>query len=373
MKILFVAPAYPLRGGIAQFTALLFNRIKERGHSAKIISFKRQYPKIFFPGKTQLESGPPTIPVESEPIIDSLNPFSWIKAAFRIRKYKPNMLIFMFWMPFFAPCYGSICWLIKLFNNIKILYICHNIIPHEKKLGDIALTRYAFKKADYFIVQSDVVKQDLLKIIPEANYKKIPHPLYDIFGEACDKNKAKKEIGLYDKRIILFFGYVRAYKGLDLILKAMPEILKSINVKLAVVGEFYEQEENYRKLLKELNIEKNVFIHSNFIANEKVNLYFSASDVVVLPYKSATQSGIVPLAYHLNKPCIVTDVGGLAEVVVHNKTGFVVKSQDPKELANAVIRFYLENKEEEFSKNINDEKKIYSWENLISAIESFVN
>ncbi|MFQ5822865.1 MAG: glycosyltransferase [bacterium] len=374
MKITIISTAYPLRGGIAQYTGILYNKLKQKKHEVNVITFKRQYPKFLFPGKTQKEtSHDDSVKIESEPIIDSINPLSWLKVYQKIKKHKPDLIIFKYWMPFFAPCFGSICWLTNIFTKTKVLFICDNVIPHEKRLGDITLTKFALKKVDYFIVQSDIVKQDLLKLFPAANYKKIQHPIYDIFGEVIDKNKAKKEIGLHDRRIILFFGYVRAYKGLDLILRAMPEILKSIDVKLAVVGEFYESEDKYRKLIKELQIENKVFIHSEFVPNEVVNLYFSASDVVVLPYKSATQSGIVQLAYHLNKPCIVTNVGGLAEDVIHGKTGFVVNSEAPQGLANGVKKFYFENKEKEFTQNVKKQKKKYSWEKMIKAIEEFVN
>ncbi|MFQ5864020.1 MAG: glycosyltransferase [bacterium] len=374
MKITIISTAYPLRGGIAQYSGILYNKLKEQKHEVSVVTFKRQYPEFLFPGKTQKETSElDSIKIESEPIIDSINPLSWINVCKKIRRHKPDLIIFNYWMPFFAPCFGSMCWFTKIFTKTKVLYICHNIIPHERRLGDVALTKFAFKKADYFIVLSEVVKQQLLELFPNACYRKIPHPVFSVFGEAIDKNKAKKEIGTSGQRVILFFGYIRAYKGLDLILKAMPEIVKELNVKLAVVGEFYDHEQKYRKLIKELGIERNVLIHAEFIPNEKVSLYFCAADVVVLPYRSATQSGIVPLAYHFGRPCIVTDVGGLAEVVIHSKTGFVVKADDPRELADAVIRFYLENKEQEFSKNVKEEKKKYSWENVISAIEGFVN
>ncbi len=373
MKITIISTAYPLRGGIAQYTGILFNKLRQRDHEVNVVTFKRQYPELFFPGKTQLEpNGDESAKIESEPILDSIGPITWYKAYKKIKNSKPDLLIFKFWMPFFAPCFGTICWFTKKFTKTKILYLCDNIIPHERRIGDIALTKFAFRKADYFIVQSEVVKADLLRLFPNAQNKVVQHPVYEIFGEAIDKDDAKRQLGLTDERVILFFGYIRAYKGLDLILQALPDILKKTRVKLLVIGEFYEDEDKYQSIIKTHGIEKNVFIHADFVANEKVSLYFSASDVVVLPYKSATQSGIVQITYHLNKPCIVTDVGGLAEVVIHNKTGLVVKPESPKELANAVNKFYSEDMEREFTENVKIEKKKYSWENMILAVEEFV-
>lgn len=374
MKIVIVSTAYPLRGGIAQYTGILYKKLKARGHGVNVLTFKRQYPGIFFPGKTQLEvSQDESVKIPTEPILDSVNPISWFQASGRIKRMCPDLIIFKYWMPFFAPCFGTICRRSKKNSEPKILYICDNVIPHEKRPGDIALTRFAFKKADFFIVQSQVVRDQLLSLFPHANYKLIPHPVYDIFGEVMEKTVAKKKLGLGEPNVILFFGYVRAYKGLDLLLKAMPLILQKKKVQLLVVGEFYENENDFLMLTKELNIMENVQFYSEFVPNEKVGLYFSAADLVVLPYKSATQSGIVQVAYHLNKPCVVTDVGGLAEVVIDNKTGYVVEPESPQAIADAVIRFYSEGKEPEFSQNVREEKQKYSWDNMMTVIENFMN
>lgn len=370
MKIAIVSTAYPLRGGIAQYTGILYNKLKQKGHDVHVITFKRQYPKLLFPGKTQLDSTTDeSTKIPSEPIIDSSGPLSWLRAARRIRRLKPDLLIFKYWMPFFAPCYGTIAWLSKKFTRAKVLFICDNVVPHERRIGDTILTRFAFKCGDFFIVQSLAVRAQLLELFPKAKHQVVPHPVYEIFGQPIDKNVARKKLGLSNEHIMLFFGYVRAYKGLDLLLAAMPKILKKVKVRLLVVGEFYDKESIFRKQITDLNIEDAVIVHSDYVANEDVNLYFSACDVVVLPYRSATQSGIVQIAYQLNKPCIVTDVGGLAEVVVDNRTGFVVPPENPTALAEAVTRFYRENKEREFVENVKLEKSKYSWEGMITAIE----
>lgn len=371
MKIVIISPAYPLRGGIAHHTASLYKKLCERNYEVYVLTFKRQYPKIFFPGKTQLEnSNDKSIKIDTEPIIDSISPLSWWRASRRVKSLSPELVLIMYSMPFFAPCFGTICRLVKKKSHSKVLFLCHNIIPHERRIGDIALSRFAFKRADYFIVQSEVVRQELLKLYPNAKHELVAHPVYDIFGQPVEKSHAKKELDLKASRVLLFFGYVRAYKGLDLLLQAMPAILKKIDLKLLIVGEFYEEELEFRKMIAEMKIDARVEIYPDFVPSEQVNVFFAASDVVVLPYKSATQSGIVQLAYHFNKPCIVTDVGGLAEVVIHEKTGFVVPPNNPRELAAAVIRYYAKDKEQEFSENITVEKKKYSWDNMVDAIEA---
>ncbi|MFQ5604010.1 MAG: glycosyltransferase [bacterium] len=372
MKITVISAAYPLRGGIAQHTGIMTQKLLQRKHEVEVITFKRQYPKLLFPGKTQLDcSGDASVKIDTRPLLDSIGPLSWYRAFKLIRKAQPHLLLINYWMPFFALCFGSIAWLVKRRAPTRIVYLCHNIIPHERRIGDVVLTKFAFREADGFIVQSEVVKSQLLSLCPNARYRLVPHPVYEIFGQAMDKVTAKKQLDLPDEKVILFFGYVRAYKGLDLLLRAMPGILKKVKLKLLVVGEFYEDQEKYRSLIAEYGLVNHVRIHAEFVANRQVSVYFSAADVVVLPYKSATQSGIVQIAYHLNKPCIVTDVGGLAEVVVHEKTGLVVEPENPTKLAQAVVQFYKQAREQEFVQNVQREKKKYSWQCMIQAIEEF--
>jgi len=370
MKIAIISTAFPYRGGIAQYTGILYERLRDRGHEVIVITFRRQYPKILFPGKTQLESNQASDPrITSERILDSIGPWTWFTAFKRLKEFCPDLILFKFWMPFFAPCFGSICWLAKKYLDSKIVYICDNVIPHEKRPGDIALTKFAFKKADGFIVQSHVVEKDLLSLYPRAEYRYVPHPVYDIFGETLSREAARTLLNVDDAKVILFFGYVRKYKGLDLLVQAMPEILTSVKIKLMIVGEFYADEAGFRKMIEDRGVADQVLIHSGFVPDEQVNKYFSAADVVVLPYKSATQSGIVQLSYHFNKPCIVTDVGGLAEVVVDGKTGYVVRPNDPGAIARAVVQFYAEDREFRFSENVKAEKQKYSWDRMLDALE----
>jgi len=372
VRIVLIGTAFPLRGGIAHYIALLFKNLKKKGHTVKVLSFKRQYPSLFFPGRTQQDTGKELIHIESAPILDSINPVTWIKAFFWIKKVRPQLLIFKYWMPFFAPCYATIAYLSKIFLNIKTLYILDNVIPHERRIGDTVLTRIGLQFIDFFIAQSASVLNDLLQFRPDAEYKEIPHPVYEIFPPAISKEKARKILQIDDKRTILYFGFIRYYKGVRYLIKAMPLILDSMDVKLLICGEFYEGREELLSLIEELKLNSKVMVIDSFIPNEKVGHYFCAADLVVLPYVTATQSGIVQIAYHYQKPVVVTSVGGLPEVVKDGKCGYVVNPRDPAAIAEKVQRFYQQDKETEFRKNIKTEKQKYSWDRMTEAIEDFM-
>jgi len=371
MKIVLIGTAFPMRGGIAHYVALLYKYLQKNGHEVHVLAFKRQYPAIFFPGKTQADESQELIPVESTPILDSIGPFSWIKAYFWIKKIKPDLLVFKYWMPFFAPCYAVVAWMSKRFLGARSLYVCDNIIPHEKKPFDILLTRLGLKFIDHFIVQSKSVREDLLHFHPDADYKEVPHPVYEIFPPAVSKDIAKKELGIIDSKVILYFGFIRKYKGLRYLVEAMPEILKTENVKLVICGEFYEGREEILTLISKLGLSGNILLADKFIPNEAVGTYFCAADLVVLPYVTATQSGIVQIAYNYDKPVIVTRVGGLPEVVIHEKTGFVAEPESAQSIADNILRFYAEKREVEFSANVKEEKKKYSWDRMAEAVGEF--
>jgi len=377
MKIVIIGTAYPMRGGIAQYNSILYKYLSEK-NDIRVYSFKRQYPEFLFPGKTQFETGEPAfkIPEDKNVIaVDSVNPFNWLFTALKIRKENPDLLIYKYWIPFFAPCFFTISFFVKMFRRTKVLFICDNVIPHEKRIGDRFFTKLVFSVVNYFIVQSKTVEKDL-NLFNKKNkpYKLSPHPLYNIFGEKLDKNEARKYIeenynvkfGM--DKVLLFFGYIRKYKGLMFLLDAMPEILKSNNVKLLVAGEFYDDEKPYREKIKQLGIENNIVLLSDFMPDEKVRYFFSACDCLVLPYTDATQSGIVQIAYYYDKPSVVTDVGGLSEVVIKDKTGIIINPGSVNEIAGAVKKFYEENLEEKFSENIKVEKKKYSWETFTENI-----
>ncbi len=375
MRILIVSTAYPLRGGIAHYNALLASHLSKR-HTVEIITFKRQYPKLFFPGKTQEESGgqfPQDGMAPAPQWVDSINPLNWIRVAMKIRRRKPDLLIFKYWLPFFGPCFGTIARLAKCGTKIKVLFICDNVIPHERRLGDVALTRYAFKPADYFIVQSAAVEKDLLRHFPAAIYRKAPHPVYEIFGAPMAKYAARKALGIAARNVILYFGYIRPYKGVMALLEAMAKLCQTQSeigeTLLLVVGEFYDDEQKYRRRANELNLDSCLRFVADYVPTAEVAAYFSAADVVALPYLSATQSGIAQIAYHFDKPVIATEVGGLAEVVIHEKTGFLAPPNDAPALAESIRRFYRDHREKEFSENVKIEKKKYSWDRVVEAIE----
>ncbi len=369
MRIVLIGPAYPLRGGIAHYVAALYSHLSQRGHQVRVLSFRRQYPSIFFPGKTQKDEGEELIPVSSTPLLDSINPFSWLRAFFWLRRLRPEVILFKYWMPFFAPCYAAISWPARKFLGVRVIYICDNIVPHEKKPGDSFLTWLGLRFVDAFIVQSASVREDLMRLKPGAEFRETPHPVYDIFPPALPKSEARGLLGIEGKEVILYFGYIRAYKGLPCLIKAMPYIWQERRVRLLVCGEFYEGREEALALIRDLDREGLISLYDDFIPNQDVTLYFSAADLVVLPYRTATQSGIVQIAYHYEKPVVVTAVGGLPETVPHGKTGYVVEPDNPREVARAVLSFFRSKKRDGFTANIRREKKKYSWERMCETVE----
>ena len=372
MNIIIVGTAFPLRGGIAHYNALLYQQLSKK-HTVRIITFKRQYPSLFFPGKTQAETGGEMLRVPSESLIDSINPLNWIAVGREIRKQRPDLIIFKYWLPFFGPCFGTIARTAKRGTQTRVLFICDNVIPHEGRPGDRAFTRYAFGVVDYFIVQSSAVERDLLEFWPHAQYRKSPHPVYNIFGSPIDKEEARKQLGILSPRVILFFGYIRRYKGLHVLLDAMKELKNSGDIHLLAVGECYDDEQSYRSRINELHLQQCVTLHTDYVPNDRVRLYFSAADVVILPYLSATQSGIAQIAYNFDKPVIATRVGGLGEVVIDGETGFLVPPDNAHTLADTIERFFTTDAAMRFVPNIQREKKKYTWESLAAAIEEIAS
>jgi len=376
LNIVLIGTAYPLRGGIAHYIGLLWKYLSIK-HDVTVVTFKRQYPKIFFPGKTQDETGEAGISLPSHTWIDSINPLNWIRVGLAIRRMNPDLIIYKFWMPFFAPSYGTIAAIARWRRKAKTMFICDNVIPHEKRPGDKLLTQFAFRFIDSYVVQSRAVERDLKLWKKNPHVTFLPHPVYEIFGEELDKAEARKRISTLDPFIsispddpvLLFFGYVRGYKGLDVIINAMPEILQSIPAKLLVIGEFYNNEQRYRDQVMQLGLTESVFVHSDYVPNEDVAVYFSSVDVMTLPYKSATQSGIIQIAYNFNRPVIATDVGGLGEVVIDGKTGTIVPPNNPSALAKAVVHFFKEKHFEAYRRNVIEEKKKFSWEYMTEGIE----
>ena len=368
MKITILSTAYPLRGGISHFVGLLYKELA-KNNEVSVITFKRQYPSIFFPGKSQFESGDTIEKIPTESLADSINPFNWIKVGNRIKNDLPDLLIYKYWMPFFAPCFGTISRIAKKNGKTKILTICDNVIPHEKKPGDTATTKFFFKYVDYFVPLSRKVQEDLMKLKPKAKNKILPHPVYSNFGEPVDKIEARKFLNLpEDERLILFFGFIRDYKGLDVLLESMKMLKPKLNIKLIVAGEYYSNEGKYNKIINELELQNQLYLFTDFIPTSEVKNYFSACDAVILPYRDATQSGIVQIAMNFHKPVIATNVGGLAEVISDGSTGFIVERENPQKLASAIENFYLQNKEKQFVSNIIKETDKYSWTKFSEGI-----
>jgi D-inositol-3-phosphate glycosyltransferase len=381
MRIVIVGTAYPLRGGIAHYVALLAETLRKRGHEVDVLTFSRQYPKLLFPGKSQEEAGAAEgaeiNTQRAEQVIDSINPITWMKAGWIAAKKKPDMIIFKFWLPFFAPAYGVIARIAKRRakkegRDCRIVFIADNVIPHEKRPGDIALTRYAFRSVDCFVVQSDSVQRDLMKLVPSANFVKLAHPVYENFGKRIEQGDAKKLLGIpEDAPVILFFGYIRKYKGLDILLRAMPMLLKAMpELRLVVAGEYYGNESEHQAIVRDLKIPaKNLVLATDYIPNSEVAKYFSAANVVVLPYRSATQSGIVQIAYNFDLPVIATSVGGLSEVIIDGRSGLIAKNATPEAIAERVIHYFRFGLESKLRDGVMQEKKKYSWDTFAEGIE----
>lgn len=378
MKNLIIGPAFPLRGGIANFNEALCKAFLKNGTYSQIISFTLQYPKFLFPGKSQYDtSGKNPEGIKITSLINSVNPLNWFKVASFIKKQKPDYVVFRYWLPFMAPCLGTIAKLVKKNSGIKIIAICDNIIPHEKRLGDNFLTKYFVKQCDGFIVMSRSVGEDLKKFLPSLREGLrmgfLPHPIYDIFGEKIEKEKAREKLGLkQNEKYLLFFGFIRKYKGLDLLLEAMSdERIKNLNVKLIAAGEFYEDKKYCEEIIRKNNLEKFLILKTDFIPSGDVKYFFCAADMIVQPYRTATQSGVTQIAYHFERPMLVTNVGGLAEIVPHKKCGYVCEV-NPKSIAGSILDFYENNREKEFSENVKKEKERFSWESFVKGIEDLV-
>lgn len=374
MKIIIIGSAHPLRGGgISTFNERLAELFQEE-NEVILYSFSLQYPGFLFPGKNQFTDEPAPKNLKIKSVINSINPLNWIKVGFELKKEKADLIIVRYWLPFMGPSFGTILRIAKNKKTTKIVSILDNVIPHEKRFGDKGFTQYFLKPIDGFLSMSHEVLQDLKKFDTKKPTVYSPHPLYDNYGEAITKQAARRQLNLSeDGQYILFFGFIRKYKGLDILLEAMAdERVKNTNIKLIIAGEYYGDEEFYTHLIKKHQLQKQIYLFTQFIPNEEVKLYFCAADCVVQPYRTATQSGISQIAYHFEKPMIVTNVGGLPEIVPNDKVGFVTDVSS-KSIADAILNFYKLKKEEQFIENIKEEKKKYSWSYFIDNIKTLYN
>ncbi len=370
-KIIILGSAYPLRaGGLSTFNERLAEEFISLGHEVIIYTFSLQYPGFLFPGKTQYATRPAPLNLPIKVRVNSINPINWWITAKEIRKEMADLLVIRYWLPFMAPCLGTIAARVKKNKKTRVVTIADNIIPHEKRPGDTFLTRYFVKRSDGFVTLSRSVLKDLEQF-DKKNKPKVfsPHPLYDNFGDKMSRDEALKILKLSaDYRYILFFGFIRDYKGLDILLKAMGEpAMDDLPVKLIVAGEFYSSDLPYLKIIGEKGIGTKTILHTQFISNDKVAAYFCASDLVVQPYKDATQSGVTQVAYHFDVPMIVTNKGALPEMVPHNVAGLVVEPE-AGEVAKAIAKIYKENMLENLTKGVQTQKGRFSWKNLVNAV-----
>ena len=372
MRIGIVGTTWPYRGGLAAFNERLAKQFAAEGDEVEIFTFTLQYPDFLFPGKTQYSDAPKPEDLSISRTMNSINPFSWIRTAQAIRKAQIDLIVIKFWIPLMAPCLGTIARLCRR-RGIRVVSILDNVIPHEPHFWDKWLIRYFVRSVDRFVAMSESVKEDCLKFLPASRKDRVAltvHPLYDNFGEAVEKNDARQFLDLpQDKTILLFFGFIRDYKGLDLLMRAYQKAYRD-NMLLVVAGEFYNNGAQYSELEKELQLEGKIAWRTDFIPDDKVRYYFSAADLIVQPYKSATQSGVTQIAYHFERPMLVTNVGGLAEIVPDGKVGYVCEVNE-ESVAHALADFAsMDRKEREakFGKNIQKEKQKYAWSNMTKLI-----
>jgi len=369
MKIISIGPAYPYRGGPASFNDRLAQQFTAEGHNIEIFTFSLQYPKFLFPGETQFTDGPEPENIKIIRLINSINPFNWITSGFKIKREKPDILLIRYWLPFMGPCFGTIARIAKSNRHTKVICIFDNVIPHEKRPGDKTLTKYFTNSIDGAVVMSQTVLDDLKTFREEIPIKLSPHPLFDNYGLAVSREEALASLKLDAGNLfLLFFGFIRAYKGLDLLIEAFSDKrLRNRKLKLVIAGEFYEDDMPYRELIKKFNLEDDIIILDHFIKDNEVPLFFSVADLVVQTYKTATQSGVTQIAFYFEKPMLVTDVGGLSEIVKDGKCGYVVKPE-PEFIAEAIIDYFDNNRKEQFTAGVKQEREKFSWEKMTKAI-----
>ena len=372
-KITIIGPAHPLRGGLASYNERLARAFQNSGHQVKIYTFSLQYPGFLFPGTTQFSSEPAPTDLQINISINSINPFNWIKVGNKIKRDEPDLVIVRYWLPFMGPCLGTILRIVKKNKHTKVVCIADNIIPHEKRIGDNAFTRYFIKPIDGFITMSEKVLNDLKIFNIKKPAKYVSHPLYDNFGDKISQSEARDKIGIdKDVKIVLFFGFIRQYKGLDLLLEAINLLKKNAaldqKIKFLIAGEFYEDRTAYDQQIVKLGITDTLILRTDFIPDSEVKYYLCAADLVIQPYKSATQSGVTPLAYHFEIPMIVTNVGGLPSLVPDKKVGLIAEP-NPTSIADKIVDYFSMGKDY-FIPGLIEEKKKYSWEVMTNEILS---
>lgn len=369
-KLVILGPAHPFRGGLANYNERLATEFQQQGYDVVMHTFTTQYPELLFPGKSQFSDRPAPLNLDIYRTFSSINPISWIRLGLRLKREEPDLLILRFWLPFMAPAMGTISRIVRKNKKTKILALIDNIIPHEKRVGDTMLAKYFVGSVDGFVVMSRAVEADLNSFDKQKPVEFCPHPLFDNYGAIVPRLDAIKKLNLDSaSKYMLFFGFIRDYKGLDLLLKAMAlPLLNDPQIKLIVAGEFYCEQESYLTLIRESGLQDRVVLRTEFIPDAEIPAYFGAADLVVQPYKSATQSGVTQVGYYFNKPMLVTNVGGLGEIIPHGKVGYVVEP-NPEAIADAINNFFSNNRYEEMSAMAEVEKARFSWASLVHSFE----
>ena len=368
MKICILGPAHPLRGGLASFNERLATQFQNEGHEVQLLTFSLQYPSLLFPGKTQFSTAPAPENLNIEVCVNSINPFNWIKIARKINRSQYDILIVRYWTPFMAPCLGSIAKCVQREGKTKVICLVDNLIPHEKHFFDTLFTNYFVRGIDGFVTMSQSVFDDVAHLKIEKPIALTPHPMFDNFGAKLDRETALKTINLDPEfRYFLYFGLIRGYKGLDYLLEAFAHSeFRKHKIKLIVAGEFYEDSAPYMAQIEKHKLAEHLVMKTEFIPNDLVASYFCASDLVVLPYKDATQSGVTQIAYHFSKPMLVTNVGGLPEIVPHNICGYVVEP-NIESITEALIDFLQNEKKDSFNEGLEKEKERFQWDKMTTA------
>lgn len=369
-----IGVSHPFRGGIAHYSTLFVRTLREK-YRVSFINFTRQYPRLMFPGRTQFDDSLNPLLESNERCIDSLNPISWYRTATLLNRRDPDLIIFQWWHPFFAPAFGTIVRLLKPALRRRVAFLCHNVLPHEASPMQRALTRFAFGNTRFYIVHSEEDSRHLRDLQPGAVITKGHHPTYAELGTALPRTKqeARRELGISeDSKTLLFFGLIRPYKGLRYLIEAMPKVVAQLDCQLLVAGEFYEDKQPYRDLIASLELKDRIQLVDRYIPNENVGLYFAAADVVVLPYVSATQSGIVQIAFGLDRPVISTKVGGLPEAVDHGKTGLLVEPQSAERLAEAILEYFHSDLESGFTAEIRRQKGRFDWSQALVHVDDIL-
>jgi glycosyltransferase involved in cell wall biosynthesis len=372
--IVILGSAYPLRGGgLSTFNERLAREFMHQGHRVTIYTFSLQYPSFLFPGKTQYSSEPAPLDLDIRVKLNSVNPLSWFKVGRELCKLKPDILIVRYWLPFLGPSLGTVCRQVRKNRHTKLICIADNVIPHEKRPGDNAFTKYFLGSVHAFVTMSDQVKKDLESFNTGKPFVLTDHPLYDNFGEPVSKQEARKHLGISENdKLILFFGFIRQYKGLDMLLESMAdERIRKAGIRLLVAGEFYQDKKTYLEQIEKSGISNSVILHSDFIADQEVKYYCCAADFIIQPYRHATQSGVTPLAYHFEIPMVVTNVGGLPAMVRDRETGLIAEPRSSS-ITDHILEAYALGVGH-FLPGIKEAKKKYSWKKMVDTIEALAN